>query len=541
MLIIPLAWNGRAWLTIAEGKRAMFWTIDRAADAPGNAAFSRRGWLLGCLAMFSPLATLVAACSKKPARQEIPYANPLRIDNVTVVDPSDGSEQAAMSIFMNNGTIISVLPTDDMRTEGSATTVDGRSRFAVPGYNNMHSHALIAKRPELLLATMLAEGVTGFRQMSGSAKLLKARAERRLPLGVYAPDLLVMPGDLLLPFNARSPEEARAQVNRQHRQHADFIKIILLPRAAFFAAIDEAERLGLPTAGHLPPDISPSEASTAGFGSIEHFGTGNPFWLDCSVDHAALWGVKTNDAAIPWWVMRVPLLGDFAMSKVQGRLINPTEFDSPATVALRQRALDSFDIGQCRALAQLFRANTTWQVPTLVRLRTQELADLPEYQTDPALANMSAATKATWHESTAQFHALAPAMRATFRETYQQRLAVIALWDAERVPMMTGTDGKGDVPGQALQQEFRELAKAGLSPLKILQMTTVEPARFLGRSKTMGRIAPGMTADVVLLEADPRTRVENLGSVSAVVRHGRYMTRSQLDQTVVDLRRAGNT
>jgi hypothetical protein len=87
-----------------------------------------------------------------------------------------------------------------------------------------------------------------------------------------------------LPSNARSPEEARAQVNRQHRQHADFIKIILLPRAAFFAVIDDAKRLGLPTAGHLPPDISPSEAPTAGFGSIEHFGTGSPFWFDCSVD-----------------------------------------------------------------------------------------------------------------------------------------------------------------------------------------------------------------------------------------------------------------
>jgi hypothetical protein len=351
-----------------------------------------------------------------------------------------------------------------------------------------------------------------------------------------------MPGDILMPFNAGSPQEARAQVNRQQRQHADFIKIILTPRAAFFAAVDEAKRLGLPTAGHLPPDVSPLEASKAGFGSIEHFGTGNPFWLDCSVDHAALWGVKTNDASIPWWVMRVPVLGDFAMSKVQGRLINPTEFDSPATVALRQRALDSFDIGQCRALAKVFRANTTWQVPTLVRLRAQELADLPEYQTDPALANMSDATKTTWRQSTAQFHALAPAMRATFRETYQQRLAVIAVWDAEQVPMMTGTDGKGDVPGQALHQEFRELAKAGLSPLKILQMTTIEPARFLGRAKSMGKIAPGMAADIVLLDANPLSHVENLGSVSAVVRRGHYVPRSQLDQIVTDLRKkAGMT
>ena len=103
--------------------------------------------------------------------------------------------------------------------------------------------------------------------------------------------------------------------------------------------------------------------------------------------------------------------------------------------------------------------------------------------------------------------------------------------------MMTGTDGKGDVPGQALHQEFRELAKAGLSPLKILQMTTIEPARFLRRAKSMGKIAPGMAADIVLLDADPRRLVENLGSVSAVVRRGRYVSRSQLDQVVTDLRK----
>jgi hypothetical protein len=37
-------------------------------------------------------------------------------------------------------------------------------------------------------------------------------------------------------------------------------------------------------------------------------------------------------------------------------------------------------------------------VPTLVRLRTQELADLPEYETDPSLANMSDDQKKTWRE-----------------------------------------------------------------------------------------------------------------------------------------------
>jgi imidazolonepropionase-like amidohydrolase len=58
----------------------------------------------------------------------------------------------------------------------------------------------------------------------------------------------------------------------------------------------------------------------------------------------------------------------------------------------------------------------------------------------------------------------------------------------------------------------------------------------------MGKIAPGMAADIVLLDANPLSHVENLGSVSAVVRRGHYVPRSQLDQIVTDLRKkAGMT
>lgn len=504
-----------------------------------KARVSRSNWgrLSSRVAMLLSLTLPVSACEAERFQPQRPIADPLRIDNVTIVDPLDGSKRAAMSIVIDRGRIVDVLPTRDVRQGSSIATVEGANRFAVPGYNNMHSHALVAPRPELLLATMLAEGVTGFRQMSGTPKLLKARDEGRLVLGPTTPALLAMPGDLVFPFNAGSAKEARAEVNRQRRQHADFIKLILLSRAAFFAAIDEANRLGLPTAGHLPPDVSPLEAAKAGFDSLEHFGTGNPFWLACSSRQAELARVQSDQPGVPWWIMRIPLVGGLMMTKVEQQLINPTMSDTPATVALRQRALDSFDTGRCQALARSFKANNLWQTPTLVRLRTQELADLPEYRADLSLLNMSADTKKTWQESSAKFHALPATMRATFRATYQRRLMVVAQWQAEGVSMMAGTDGKGDVPGQALQQEFAELAKAGLTPLKILQMTTVEPARFLGRSSTMGRIASGMAADLVLLSADPLARVDNLGKVSAVVRAGRYIPRSALDRAVLELRK----
>jgi imidazolonepropionase-like amidohydrolase len=158
-----------------------------------------------------------------------------------------------------------------MFPQGRQLTVDGGNRFAVPGYNNMHSHALIAERPEFVLTTMLAEGVTGFRHMSGTPKLLRRGTKGAFRSGSMRRICSRCRATFFFRSTPRSPKEARAEVDRQKRQNADFIKIILAPCPAFFAAINEAHRLGLPTAGHLPPDVSPLEASRAGFDSIEHF------------------------------------------------------------------------------------------------------------------------------------------------------------------------------------------------------------------------------------------------------------------------------
>ena len=95
--------------------------------------------------------------------------------------------------------------------------------------------------------------------------------------------------------------------------------------------------------------------------------------------------------------------------------------------------------------------------------------------------------------------------------------------------MMVGTDGGGQVPGQSIHQEFDELAKAGLSPLKILQMTTLNPAEFLDRTATMGSIDLGKNADIVLLDGNPVESVQSLHRISGVVRAGFYYSRADLD------------
>ena len=105
------------------------------------------------------------------------------------------------------------------------------------------------------------------------------------------------------------------------------------------------------------------------------------------------------------------------------------------------------------------------------------------------------------------------------------------------VKMLAGSDvgGAWVVPGFSLQQEFHELAAAGLSPLEVLQTTTLNPAEFLKRQASMGTVEEGKNADLVLLDANPIDGVDNLGKISGVILKGRYFSKTALDKLKSDV------
>jgi imidazolonepropionase-like amidohydrolase len=76
------------------------------------------------------------------------------------------------------------------------------------------------------------------------------------------------------------------------------------------------------------------------------------------------------------------------------------------------------------------------------------------------------------------------------------------------------------------------LAAAGLTPLRILQMTTINAAEFLGRTDTMGTVDAGKDADIVLLSGDPTQSVAHLHDIAGVIRAGRYYSPETLTSTI---------
>jgi imidazolonepropionase-like amidohydrolase len=426
--------------------------------------------------------------------------------------------------------------------ETSMPVVDGAGRFAVPGYNQMHTHALQRPDKELAYATLLAQGVTGMRQMEGSAALLSDRAQQRLGLSESAPALLQMPGNLLLPFNAGSVDDVREEIARQWHPGADFIKMIMTERDVFFAAIEAAHERGIRIAGHLPPSIRMEEASEAGFDSVEHVGTGSNLFLSLAATPDELWRQQDTNMPIPGWLSGLPFSGELFDAFLKDRLINSVgvaEPDDPAVVLLRT-ALASYSEQRAAELGDMLARNRTWQCPTLINLRSRYRLDDPEYRSDPWLDGLSDQERRQRLAMIETYEALPAQVREINHEYYERALRTIGIWSRAGVPIMTGTDGSGTDPARAIQLEFHELARAGLSPLDVLRAATTAPATYLGLDDRMGRVAAGMEADFLLLDADPLDSVDNLGAVSMVFRAGHGFTAETMARTVGDLQRARN-
>lgn len=72
-------------------------------------------------------------------------------------------------------------------------------------------------------------------------------------------------------------------------------------------------------------------------------------------------------------------------------------------------------------------------------------------------------------------------------------------------------------------EEYELMGKAGMSAMEILASLTTAPAARWNETARRGRIAPGLDADLVVLEADPAQDVKRFAAVKCVVRGGKVV------------------
>ena len=94
--------------------------------------------------------------------------------------------------------------------------------------------------------------------------------------------------------------------------------------------------------------------------------------------------------------------------------------------------------------------------------------------------------------------------------------------------VVLGSAPNGLPPGIATHAELRGLVAAGLSGEQALKAAGVNAAALTGAGLSIGRVAPGAVADLVLIDGDPLADIDAALKIVAVVRNGRFFSVSGL-------------
>ncbi len=402
-----------------------------------------------------------------------PAPGTVAVTGVTVIDGTGAPPLPGVTVVVTGGRIVSVDPNGPV--PAGALIINGIGKYLIPGLWDMHVHTSWDRH--FTIPLFVANGVTGVRDMFGKDPAAIRAVRTAISGGRLVGPRIVTAGRILDGQHAawpgslivEQPRDADRAVAETLADGADFVKVYSsLDRAVYFAIADAARRRGIPFVGHVPRSVTIDEASDAGQKSIEHL-TG----LDL-------------DAA-------------------------PSTLDS---------------------LFARFRRNGTWQTPTLTVLGVGADPGSPTLIANPNLRYVPHALRGLWGLARRMVGGDTSGARAAARRrAFEQQLAIVGRMYRDSVDLLAGTDEPNPftIPGFSIHEELGLLVQAGLPPMAALQAATRNPARFLGAEDSLGTIAPGKLADLVLLNANPLEDIGNTRKIAAVVLRGRVLGRAALD------------
>lgn len=399
--------------------------------------------------------------------------------NVLPMDTSRVVEH--QTVLVRDGRIIEIGPAARVRVPDGALRVDGRGRFLMPGFAEMHGHlpnqAAVNAIPgiaETVLFLYVANGVTAVRGMQGNQGHVALRD--RIARGEVLGPRLWVPGPALSGNIAPTPDDGRRLVLDQRAFGADHLKIHEnLSLETYDTIAATAKRLGLDFGGHIPNAVGVRHALAAGQKSIEH--------LDNYAEE-----IGGDDAK------RVEL--------------------ARATVAAG-----------------------AWTVPTMALWEVfmgQEPVD--SLAARPELRYVPPQWVAGWRQQvTSMRQNNAPDDGTAIDE---RRRILKALRDAGAT-IAFGTDSPQlfSVPGFSIHREMQSMLAAGLTPFEILASGTRNVARYYRREAEFGTVAAGRRADLVLLEANPLTDLRNFSRRAGVMVNGRWLAESEIQARLAQIAR----
>jgi serine-type D-Ala-D-Ala carboxypeptidase/endopeptidase len=452
------------------------------------------------------------------------------IRGATVVDVTSGLLFPDRTVLIAGNRIMAVGSSDEVGIAPGADVIDAAGGYLIPGLWDMHIHSVRSSAAVREVGSIesvdwhfplfLAHGVTSVRNMNDATAdptlELTNSVRRRLAEGdLLGPRLLTsgpfIDGDPPLGEGAvvlRTAAEARAVVDRLADAGADFIKPYEnLSREAYFAIMDQARRRGIPVDGHVPFRVTAEEAAAAGQRTVEH---PEVMAAGCSARAEA---VRERFARL--------LSDDFdGLPESEQFLVQ---------FRLYRAFYDTRDPAACEPTIEAFRRNGV--AVTMDVVAYHHIVHADEILADTASMRLVPhAVRRDWEERAAG--ETFQAFQSILRPIIPLELENVRLLHEAGVTLLAATDVGVplQVPGISLHRQLLRLTEAGLTPLEALRTATLNPARVLGLTESLGTIEVGKLADLVLLDSSPLADIRNTQRIRAVIADGQLYRRVDLDR-----------
>ncbi|MGB5171404.1 MAG: amidohydrolase family protein [Eudoraea sp.] len=422
------------------------------------------------------------------------------ISDITLIDLRSGELKAGLNVVVDSGRIKSI-GSKAFDKKSFKTNIEGKNHYIIPGLTEMHAHipppTTSSERIEETLFLYLSNGITTIRGMLGHPEHLELR-EAALNGDLISPRIFTS-SPSLNGNTVRSEQEAREKVSTYQKEGYDFLKIHPgIQRNVFDELVKTAKETGIRFSGHVPVQVGIVHALNSEYASIDH--------IDGFLEGLVPDTEKVNPEENGFFGYNFTPLADKA---------NITD------------------------LTQLAKENKVWIVPTQslferwfapvkadVLLAEPEMRYMPKSTLEEWKSRKLASTGPSSGFKEAQWDVFIDIRRELLKSLQENGHGILLGSDAPQL---------FNVPGFSIHHEINGMQKAGLSPLQILQAGTIAPALFFEKEDEFGELKEGLSADLILLEANPLEDLEALKNPKGVMYRGHWLSRKDIAQKLEEI------
>jgi imidazolonepropionase-like amidohydrolase len=414
----------------------------------------------------------------------------IALTHARVIDGTGAAPRDDQTLIIRDGIIASIANAAATQVPAGTQIIDLTGKSVIPGLVMVHEHLYYPNGPgvygqlgESFSRLYLSGGVTtmrtggnvnGFMDLN-MMRLVDAGQKPGPAIDATAP-YLNGPNTFIQMRTLKGPEDARRQVQYWTDEGATSLKTYMqITRGELAAAINEAHRRGIKVTGHLC-SVTYAEAANLGIDNLEHgFLAATDFVADKKPDECPGQGVGQKTIA--------------ALDENGAPFRNLVKLLIDKNVALTSTlaVFETFTPGRPK--------------PPGLEVLTPQLRE--QFETNYARTSQN--------------------KESIYSTLFPKGMALERAFAKAGGLLIAGTDptgGGGVIPGFANQRQVELLVDAGFTPLEAIQISTLNGAKYLGRDKTVGSIAVGKQADLVVINGNPAATIGDIRKVDTVFKQG---------------------